>query len=71
MIFFGFTGEVKYFTGDPNRPLSLEYESLKEGKYIVSYIGTGVDGKTYKIDNDMVIDNTAPTVANEYRNVHV
>ncbi|MEH7484201.1 S8 family serine peptidase [Neobacillus drentensis] len=63
MIFFGFSGEVKYFTGDPNKPLSLEYESLKEGKYIVSYIGTGVDGKTYKIDNDMVIDNTAPTVA--------
>ncbi len=63
MIFFGFSGEVKYFTGDPNKPLSLEYESLKEGKYIVSYIGTGIDGKTYKIDNDMVIDNTAPTVA--------
>ncbi|MGG3468448.1 S8 family serine peptidase [Neobacillus pocheonensis] len=62
MIFFGFSGEVKYFTGDPNKPLSLEYEPLKEGKYIVSYIGTGVDGKTYKIDNDMVIDNTAPTV---------
>lgn len=62
MLFFGFSGEVKYFTGDPNKPLSLEYETLKEGKYIVSYIGTGVNGKTYKIDNDMVIDNTAPTV---------
>ncbi|MEH7436445.1 S8 family serine peptidase [Neobacillus drentensis] len=62
MLFYGFSGDVKYFTGDPNKPLSLEYEPLKEGKYIVSYIGTGVDGKTYKIDNDMVIDNTAPTV---------
>lgn len=61
-IFFGFSGEVKHFTGDPNKPLALEYEPLKEGKYIVSYIGTGVDGKTYKIDNDMVIDNTAPTL---------
>lgn len=62
MIFFGFTGSVKLFTGDPNNPLSREYEPLKEGKYIVSYIGNGVDGKTYKVDNDMVIDNTAPTV---------
>ncbi|WP_088044246.1 S8 family serine peptidase [Bacillus sp. EAC] len=62
MIFFGFTGDVKLFTGDPNKPLSLEYEKLPEGKYIVSYVGTGVDGKTYKVDNDMVIDNTAPTV---------
>lgn len=62
MMFVGFSGEVKYFTGDPNKPLSLEYEPLKEGKYIVSYIGTGVDGKTYKIDHDMVVDNTAPTV---------
>ncbi len=62
LIFFGFSGEVKHFTGDPNKPLALEYEPLKEGKYIVSYIGTGVDGKTYKIDNDMVIDNTAPTL---------
>ncbi|MGX6441825.1 S8 family serine peptidase [Neobacillus sp. K501] len=61
-IFFGFSGEVKRFTGDPNKPLAQEYESLQEGKYIVSYIGTGVDGKTYKIDNDMVIDNTAPTL---------
>jgi subtilisin family serine protease len=62
LIFFGFSGEVKHFTGDPNKPLALEYEPLKEGKYIVSYIGTGQDGKTYKIDNDMVIDNTAPTL---------
>ncbi|GGI17621.1 S8 family serine peptidase [Gottfriedia solisilvae] len=62
LIFFGFSGSVKYFTGDPNNPLSREYELLKEGKYIVSYIGTGVDGKTYKVDNDMVIDNTAPKV---------
>jgi subtilisin family serine protease len=62
LMFVGFSGEVKYFTGDPNKPLSLEYEPLKEGKYIVSYIGTGVDGKTYKIDHDMVVDNTAPTV---------
>lgn len=61
-IFFGFSGSVKYFTGDPNNPLSREYELLKEGKYIVSYIGTGVDGKTYKVDNDMVIDNTPPKV---------
>jgi subtilisin family serine protease len=62
MIFYGFSGEVKHFTGDPTKPLSLEYESLKEGKYMVSYIGTGIDGKTYKMDNDMVIDNTAPTL---------
>jgi len=62
MIFFGFTGSVKLFTGDPNNPLSREYEDLKEGKYIVSYIGNGVDGKTYKVDNDMVVDNTAPKV---------
>lgn len=62
MLMYGFSGDVKYFTGDPNKPLSLEYEPLKEGKYIVSYIGTGVDGKTYKIDHDMVVDNTAPTV---------
>lgn len=62
LMFVGFSGEVKYFTGDPNKPLSLEYEQLQEGKYIVSYIGTGVDGKTYKIDHDMVVDNTAPTV---------
>jgi subtilisin family serine protease len=61
-VFFGFSGVVKYFTGDPEKPLSLEYESLKEGKYIISYVGHGVDGKTYKVDNDMVIDNTAPTV---------
>ncbi|WP_179887103.1 S8 family serine peptidase [Bacillus sp. AFS088145] len=61
-ILFGFTGSVKLFTGDPNNPLSREYEDLKEGKYIVSYIGTGVDGKTYKVDNDMVIDNTPPKV---------
>ncbi|PUB05481.1 S8 family serine peptidase [Paenisporosarcina sp. OV554] len=62
MVFFAFTGVVKYFTGDPEKPLSLEYEDLKEGKYIISYVGHGVDGKTYKVDNDMVVDNTAPTV---------
>ncbi|MED1305622.1 hypothetical protein BK704_35365 [[Bacillus thuringiensis] serovar konkukian] len=61
-ITYGFSGDVKLFTGDPNKPLSQEYESLNEGKYIVSYIGTGVDGKTYKVDNDMVVDNTAPTL---------
>ncbi|WP_226537373.1 S8 family serine peptidase [Fictibacillus halophilus] len=61
-LFFAFSGEVKYFTGDPNKPLAREYEPLKEGKYTVSYVGTGVDGKTYKIDNDMVVDNTAPTL---------
>lgn len=61
-IFFAFSGEVRYFTGDPNNPLSTETDLLKEGKYIVSYIGTDADGKTYKVDNDMVIDNTAPIV---------
>jgi subtilisin family serine protease len=62
LVMFGFSGEVRYFTGDPDKPLTLEYEDLKEGKYIVSWIGTGTDGKTYKVDNDMVVDNTAPTV---------
>ncbi|KQL33048.1 hypothetical protein AN960_21795 [Bacillus sp. FJAT-25509] len=62
LIMYGFSGDVKLFTGDPNKPLSLEYETLDEGKYIVSYIGTDADGKTYKVDNDMVIDNTPPKV---------
>ncbi|WP_179865434.1 S8 family serine peptidase [Bacillus sp. AFS017336] len=62
LVMYGFSGDVKLFTGNPNKPLSLEYESLDEGKYMVSYIGTDADGKTYKVDNDMVIDNTPPKV---------
>ncbi|PFH87741.1 S8 family serine peptidase [Bacillus sp. AFS088145] len=57
-----FSGDVKRFTGDSKKPISDEYTMLDEGRYIISFIGTDSTGKTFKIDNDMVIDNTAPKV---------
>ncbi|WP_141995090.1 S8 family serine peptidase [Bacillus sp. B4EP4a] len=57
-----FSGTVLPFTNDPSQPISDVPIKLPAGDYILELIAHDEDGKSYVVDNPLIVDNTAPEV---------
>ena len=57
-----FSGTVLPFTNDPSQPISDIPIKLPAGDYILELIAHDEEGKTYVVDNPLIVDNTAPEV---------
>lgn len=57
-----FTGTVYPFTNDPSKPIGDLPVKLPAGDYILELIAHDEEGKSYVIDNPLIVDNTAPEV---------
>lgn len=57
-----FSGTVYPFTNDPSKPIGDLPVKLPAGDYILELIGHDEEGKTYVVDNPLIVDNTAPEV---------
>lgn len=57
-----FTGTVYPFTNDPSKPIGDLPVKLPAGDYIMELIAHDEEGKSYVIDNPLIVDNTAPEV---------
>ncbi|UOE56721.1 S8 family serine peptidase [Bacillus sp. CMF12] len=57
-----FAGTVYPFTNDPSKPIGDLPVKLPAGDYILELIGHDEEGKTYVVDNPLIVDNTAPEV---------
>ncbi|PGT17984.1 S8 family serine peptidase [Bacillus cereus] len=57
-----FGGTVYPFTNDPSKPISDLPVKLPAGDYILETIGHDEEGKSYVVDNPLIVDNTAPEV---------
>ncbi|WP_060678296.1 S8 family serine peptidase [Virgibacillus halodenitrificans] len=62
-----FMGYVFPFEDDPSNPISFDPIPLPEGDYNYELIGIDADGKTYTLDQPVVVDNTPPEMTfNDY-----
>jgi subtilisin family serine protease len=59
---FMFSGTIYPFTNDPSKPISDLPVKLPEGDYILELIAHDEEGKTYVVDNPLIVDNTVPEV---------
>ena len=50
------------FTNDPSKPISDVPVKLPAGDYILELIAHDEEGKSYVVDNPLIVDNTAPEV---------
>ncbi|WHY78559.1 S8 family serine peptidase [Neobacillus sp. WH10] len=57
-----FKGTVYPFTNDSSKPISDLPVKLPAGDYILETIGHDEEGKSYVVDNPLIVDNTAPEV---------
>ncbi|WP_417899076.1 S8 family serine peptidase [Bacillus haimaensis] len=57
-----FSGTVLPFTNDPSQPISDIPIKLPAGDYILELIAHDEDGKSYVVQNPLIVDNTAPEV---------
>ena len=57
-----FGGTVYPFTNDPSKPIGDVSVKLPAGDYILEMIGRDEEGKSYVVDNPLIVDNTAPEV---------
>ncbi|MCS0653304.1 S8 family serine peptidase [Cytobacillus firmus] len=57
-----FAGTVYPFTNDPSKPIGDLPVKLPAGDYILELIAHDEEGKSYVIDNPLIVDNTAPEV---------
>ena len=58
-----FAGTVYPFTNDPSKPIGDLPVKLPAGDYILELIAHDEEGKSYVIDNPLIVDNTAPEVS--------
>ncbi|MGG0186698.1 S8 family serine peptidase [Bacillus rhizoplanae] len=57
-----FSGFVYPFTNDPSKPIGDLLVKLPAGDYVLEMIGHDEEGKSYVVDNPLIVDNTAPEV---------
>ncbi|MBL1705094.1 peptidase S8, partial [Klebsiella pneumoniae] len=57
-----FSGTVYPFTNDPSKPIGDLPVKLPAGDYLLELIAHDEEGKSYVIDNPLIVDNTAPEV---------
>ncbi len=57
-----FGGTVYPFTNDPSNPIGDVPVKLPAGDYVLEMIGHDKEGKSYVVDNTLIVDNTAPEV---------
>ena len=57
-----FSGTVYPFTNDPSKPIGDLPVKLPAGDYILEMIAHDEEGKSYVVDNPLIVDNTAPEV---------
>ncbi|OOQ94542.1 S8 family serine peptidase [Bacillus cereus] len=57
-----FSGTVYPFTNDPSKPIGDLPVKLPVGDYILEMIAHDEEGKSYVVDNPLIVDNTAPEV---------
>ncbi|PEC20910.1 S8 family serine peptidase [Bacillus cereus] len=57
-----FGGTVYPFTNDPSKPIGDVPVKLPAGDYILEMIAHDEEGKSYVVDNPLIVDNTAPEV---------
>ncbi|WP_242212384.1 S8 family serine peptidase [Bacillus cereus group sp. BfR-BA-01383] len=57
-----FSGTVYPFTNDPSRPIGDLPVKLPAGDYLLELIAHDEEGKSYVVDNPLIVDNTAPEV---------
>ncbi|MCQ6566840.1 S8 family serine peptidase [Bacillus mycoides] len=57
-----FSGTVYPFTNDPSKPIGELPVKLPAGDYTLEMIAHDEEGKSYVVDNPLIVDNTAPEV---------
>ena len=57
-----FSGTVYPFTNDPSKPIGDLPVKLPAGDYTLEMIAHDEEGKSYVVDNPLIVDNTAPEV---------
>jgi hypothetical protein len=58
----GFNGLYFPFTGNPDKPIHITKSLVPPGRYEIEIVGTNEEGKEFKKSQQIVIDNTLPTL---------
>ncbi|PEC48763.1 hypothetical protein COJ46_02945 [Bacillus sp. AFS077874] len=58
----GFNGLYFPFTGNPDQPVHVTKALASPGRYEIEVVGTNEEGKVFKKSQQVVIDNTLPTM---------
>ncbi|MGM0751687.1 MAG: S8 family serine peptidase [Bacillota bacterium] len=66
-IEFGFVGLYYPFTGNADNPVAYSKTLAPPGNYEVEIVGTDSNGKTYRKNDNLFIENTLPEVSTEQK----